>query len=489
MKRSDNDNIKRLFENLNVPTSKEMDRSILDDAFSVLEEPVREKISIIEPSIWRKILRNRIAKIAAVAAMIIVAFIVMNQFGGSIGIVKPAYAISDIPKVIRQAKTIRMKGWSYLSKTAGVRGTPDLDNWIDIQGGRSRTSIFFFGSGSGGKGRKASIRVLNGQYEMEINPNRKTVKYKKLSEFQGRMYARKERGRSLRMVSVLSGSLNEFVKTGQERIDGVNCDIWEGLFSRSVAGNVFETKVQLWASADSGKFKKQQRWKKNKKTEGKWVLTSEFEIYLDVVCPDDIFKTEAPKGYSEKNTKETAPTSLLTGTRIYRAKVEQGSIPITLALHDGTVIMAWHLNDLVPGTDQAEIICNLKPGEDLPENLRGIMCNLVPEDKKDDTSYTGRHLSYTQKDGRIYEWIIYIPNKKIQPQIGQRYIAESRWYQDGSDEISRRSVESLAIEEHEFRFWVHGAMAELSDNGIAGKRITYENVFKLTEKIRTSMKE
>jgi len=438
---------------------------------------------------WRTIMQSKCTKLAAAAVIIIAALIVINQFGGSIDLAKPVYGISDVPRSIRRAKTIHIKSWFEPHTKGEVRGAPDLDDWIDIQNGRSRTSIFFWGMGPSGKGGRALIDVFDGQYKMEINPNIKRVKYEKLSEFQHRMYARKEIGRFLQRISLTSKTLNEYVKIGQEKINGVNCDIWERLISRSVAGKVFETKNLLWISADSGKLRKHQGWKKNKKTEGKWLLTWETEIYLDVICPEDIFKTVPPKGYSEKNSKETAPTPLLTGTRIYRANIEQGSIPITLALHDGTVIMSWQLNILAPGTDQAEIISNLEPGADLPKKLRDIMCTLVPEDKRDDTSYTARHLAYTQKDGRIYEWVIYIPNKKTQTQIARRYMAKSQWLVDGPDESSLRSVEALVIEEQEFSFWVHSAMGELSNDGVAPKHVTYENVVKLTEDIRASMKE
>jgi len=489
MKRPDNDNIERLFENLCVTTSEEMDRCVLDDAFAAMEEPTREKLSIIEPSTWKMIMRNRITKFAVVVAIIIAALIVINQFGGSIDLAKPVYGISDVPRSIRRARTIHIKSWIEPHTKGEVRGTPNLDDWIDIQSGHSRVSVFFWGMGQDGKGARALIEVFDGQYKMKINPNIKTVKYEKLSEFQHRMHARREIGRFLQRISLTSKILNEYVKIGQEEINSVNCDIWERLTSRSIAGGVFETKNLLWVSADSGKLRKHQCWKKNKKTEGKWLLAWETEIYLDVICPEDIFKTVPPKEYLEKNSKETAPTSLLTGTRIYRANIEQGSIPITLALHDGTVIMSWQLNVLAPGTYQAEILSNLEPGVDLPKKLRDIMCNLLPEDKKENISYTARHLAYTQKDERFYEWVIYIPNKKTQPQIGQRYRAKIHWHPNGADEISVRSVEALVIEEHEFYFWVHSAMAELSNDSVAPKHVTYENVVKLTEEIRASMKE
>jgi len=67
MKRPDNDNIERLFENLCVTTSKEMDRRVLDDAFAALEVSKHRK----SPGI---VLCTRIAKFA-VAAVIVIAIL------------------------------------------------------------------------------------------------------------------------------------------------------------------------------------------------------------------------------------------------------------------------------------------------------------------------------------------------------------------------------------------------------------------------------
>ena len=431
-------------------------------------------------------MHSKITKFTVAAVIIIAVLIGIKQFGGSFDLANPAYALSDVPKSIIKARTIHIQGWFGPDTEGGIRRTPDLDDWIDIQSGRSRTTIFFFGSGTGGKRAKASIRVLNGQYEMELNPNTKRVKYKKLSEFQCRMNARKHIGRFLNSISLTPETHNEYVKIGQKEINNVNCDIWERLTSRTIAGEVFENKTQLWVSADSGKLRRQLGWKKNKHTEGKWVTTWVCEISIDVTYPDDTFKTEPPRGYSDRNTKETAPTPLLRGTLFARANIDQGSIPITLALDDGTVIMAWHLYAISPGSSQAEIISNLEPGAELPKKLSDIMCNLVPEDKTDDTSYTGRHLVHTQKDERIYEWIIFVPNKKTQPQIVQRYMAKSQWFDDGPEETSLRGVEALAVEKHEFHSWVHSAMKELSDDGMAPEGITYQSVQELAEQIRNN---
>ncbi len=77
MDRVDNTYIGRLFENLVVRTSKEMDGRVLADALAVFEESAQIELAGTGSKIWQ-IVRGRITKFAAAAVIILAVFIGMN---------------------------------------------------------------------------------------------------------------------------------------------------------------------------------------------------------------------------------------------------------------------------------------------------------------------------------------------------------------------------------------------------------------------------
>jgi len=62
--------IERAIKELHVTTNAETDKRILDDAFTALEQSVQKQPA----SIWRMIVTSRITELAAVAAVVLIAF-------------------------------------------------------------------------------------------------------------------------------------------------------------------------------------------------------------------------------------------------------------------------------------------------------------------------------------------------------------------------------------------------------------------------------
>ena len=71
---SSEENIERAIAELNLPTRAETDRRILDDAYAALGKAVRKQQQSTRGQIWQRILRNRFAIPAAIAAMILLSF-------------------------------------------------------------------------------------------------------------------------------------------------------------------------------------------------------------------------------------------------------------------------------------------------------------------------------------------------------------------------------------------------------------------------------
>ena len=98
------ENIEKLIKNIKIDTNAEMDKAVLDDVLKALEKSKKTKSAIPQPNIWRKIMKNKITKLATAAVIIIAVLIGINHFGGSIGIASVAFA--DVLDAISKAKTL-----------------------------------------------------------------------------------------------------------------------------------------------------------------------------------------------------------------------------------------------------------------------------------------------------------------------------------------------------------------------------------------------
>jgi hypothetical protein len=100
------DNIHKLIKKLNVKAGPELDSRIHDDISKALAEPKQTQPALIQPNIWRIIMKSRITKFVTAAVIIVAVLIGINQFTGSIDLAKPAYGITDVPELFQVARTI-----------------------------------------------------------------------------------------------------------------------------------------------------------------------------------------------------------------------------------------------------------------------------------------------------------------------------------------------------------------------------------------------
>lgn len=71
---SSEENIERAIAEMNLTTRVETDKRILDDAYAALGKAVRKQQQATRGQTWRRVLRNRFAVPAAIAAIILLAF-------------------------------------------------------------------------------------------------------------------------------------------------------------------------------------------------------------------------------------------------------------------------------------------------------------------------------------------------------------------------------------------------------------------------------
>jgi hypothetical protein len=80
------DNIEKLIREsnvLDVDTSSKMDQRIIEDALNAQKKIKETKLAGTQPDIWRIIMKSRISKLAAAAAIMIAALLAIHVIDGS----------------------------------------------------------------------------------------------------------------------------------------------------------------------------------------------------------------------------------------------------------------------------------------------------------------------------------------------------------------------------------------------------------------------
>ena len=136
---------------------------------------------------------------------------------------------------------------------------------------------------------------------------------------------------------------------------------------------------------------------------------------------------------------------------------------------------------------QEEYFTDLEFGGSLPK-LPVEIYGLKPAVRNSDITYTGYHLTYTQKAGKFIEWSLYVPDGTPPANIYQlgchalytfNLDPEPKWQLGLNVDCNL-----LIVNASDFDTWVLSAMEELSDDGKAPVGITYDKVIQLAQTIR-----
>ncbi len=116
------DNINRLIKNSDVTTSSEIDSRILGDAFEKLEKLKVTKLAGNRLNIRRTIMKTRITKLAAAAAIIIIAALGISLLQNS------ATTVYAIEQTIEAGQDVRYLHFYYVSGDSNI---PDKEAWLE----------------------------------------------------------------------------------------------------------------------------------------------------------------------------------------------------------------------------------------------------------------------------------------------------------------------------------------------------------------------
>ena len=487
--------IKQSIKELTVKSSDEIHNRVLGKLLNMLGKS-KKQTSVIQPSIWRIIMKSRITKLAATAAVIVAVLIGINQFGGSIDGTSVAYGMVDLPAIVEQAQTIQITGWRYLDDSAIVADKKNervaSNCYIDNRHERLRWSQY------------GVDKTVDGEIMTIIHHQAKSVRFYKLSDFQQKVWLRKMHDWNFDRAFMSEEELSEFVKVGHETIEGSELDIWERITTWSYPSDR-EIKLRVWMSPTTGEVRRIKGWQRGEFTNGQWCVTRDKAIKINGELEAGVFEPVVPDTYHLENTKDSAPEyqSLIIAFSVNGGK--RSEVRYIFTLENGSVIMAWSTGILLSNDDSATLYEPLEPGRSLPTKPVEIMYGLTPRGKPrydssdydvtfDDTSitYSGRFLAWTVKDDQLCEWAIYIPNKEVD--VGE--VLHRCDIVIGMDPENRtwRKVKryrldnnTMVIYDDEFDTFVLGAMAELSNDGIVPEHVTHENILELAKKLRSLM--
>jgi hypothetical protein len=484
------ENIRKSFKELHVPTSAKLDEQIHREISRTSEERNDDKAPTPQANIWRIIIESRIVKLSAAAVVVVAVLVGLHWFGGG----APAYGITEALELWKNAETVHIKGWTFLhtGDDTQLEKFP-FEFWFDRKNGRFKIwrPWGWFGDYTTETPRYY-LNVSDGQYVMETSYRQNykdnkiypMVSFTKLSPFQQRLQMH-----TMKPFPSFMANLHQvkgFLKIGQEQFKNKTVEIWQGEII-AAGKTVPYSKMKIWLSPKTGEIVRIFNWLNAENDSIRWLQRSDADtIEYNVTPPAGSFRTEPPNGFKPVNPKENAIENELgddgRGVRFY------GCIGFTLK--DGSVIYGWHANHKLDES-QAHLFKDLSPGGPLP-HLPAQIVGLKPWPLKEDVTFDGRHLAFTLKKGKFYEWGIYVTKKKMpERDTFQAYKVITKFNDTEPRAFGGRPNligQELTIHtEGDFDTWVRGAMAELSDDGKAPEHVSHENVLQLAEKVRNSL--
>jgi len=213
-------------------------------------------------------------------------------------------------------------------------------------------------------------------------------------------------------------------------------------------------------------------------------------IERDVVLPPAIFETMPPSEYTLANTKESAeiPELQYEGGAGADGLSYRGHISFELSNH--SIILGWSSMDKITQSSQADLFADLEPGGPLPK-LPVEVYGLKQIVGDEEVIYAGRHLAYTRRADQFYEWSVYVPEQIVPSRACSSYYRILHRFNVADREVRATMIlnvsQPVAIDADDFDTFVRGAMAELSDGGLAPEDVTYEKVMEIIRETRTAL--
>ncbi len=463
------------------PSPEATDRA-LDRVRRILSQP--DKQLDARPARWGRILmRSKLSK-WVVAAAVLVTITVLWQ---SVRLTGNAYALVDVPHLLGQAKTIHMT-IRHFSGDEELRS----EYWSDRENGRMYRYWEGLMSEDGPNGRQtvkgALVTVCDGQFIMKIDHHKKTATFERLlaSQQESRRLVMADRASTGTLQDIRN--FDQYTKADEGQIDGQQYDIWRRDWK--LAGSESRRfRHEYWISPATGAVGRMRRWHRQDPA-ARWELLSETDrIETDVAPPTDLFRAEPPAGYALETPKATAELAGLDLDAFRSVEGHTLRTPASFTLEDGSVLVCWRGTHDSTGAGPDVLYENLTFGGDLPRapaELFALISHPDENDPKPLVHYVGRHLMVTRREGRIYIWALYVPQKEVTVEgVSSHNIEFIRLNTPPNREAMQQwGLSSFVVTAHSFVQYVPAVMQELSDAQTVPAGMAYDNLLALARQIR-----
>jgi hypothetical protein len=483
-------------KNAEIRSDPDVNQAVLKDLLKQIDNVQTQKPAAVLPNIRRTIMKSPITKLAAAVVLALAVTFGLLQVFGPFRTGGTAYGMTDLSAWLGSARTLHVQSTCWLYQPDANQAEFEKatvipsELWVDVP--NLRTHFLSYMSRSTPKGESGLSRlegVRDQQHSMDIDHTRKRVAFHKASIVQRRLEVREEIQNYLHHIT--EEQLEQFVRVGQESINGTLYDIWEREQADIHKANT-RAKTRCWLAPATGELGRIYTWAKH--GDGNWRLGwCADTIERDIDIPDSIFAFKAPEGYKHENTLETAYEGEGLGRGWYVMGRARVSVAINFTLEDGTAIVAWHADDVQKDhyQEQGHLFQDLVPGGELPKLpmvVYGLKTVRVDSYSPPEVVYTGRHLAFTKKNRWHYEWALYVPNEPLPSSPGPRLyrmLCRFNLPDEQPPQVGNPLPENK-IGPGEFDQFVREAMAELSDDGKAPEHVTRENVTQWAKEIRTA---
>jgi hypothetical protein len=453
------DHIKDLFEQANIQADSEQTERILGDALNELKQRSASPAIRKRPSLWRLFMESKTTQLST-AAMVLLT---LGLFFANINNTK-VYAMSEIPALYQQVKTLHYQGTRYFPENNSSQSTP-IEYWLDIENNRMRSLSPAYSVANGITTIYPTEENNDGNgIKMYISHTNKTVGYHRLSPFRQALGRHNQNRNYMRTLFGETSHYDAYQVIGQESINGTQYEIWEALITEHSSPTV---KIKKWLNPSTGDLLKSKAWMLSE--DDTWQLSSELSVIeRNIEIPATIFSMTPPVGYTASNTPETAQDSPSRS-----ATIGDGESTLTgyllFSLPDGSLLAGWSSKYENKDEPQASLFTDLLPGGAFPQ-LPYQVLQLKAQMDEQEYVFSGCHLTSTRKEGQYYEWGLYIANANIRDQrLSLRNFLVDYKRIDGQKRNNNMWLQVDAVIEttHDFNDLVLAALSEFSDEGTA----------------------
>lgn len=336
---------------------------------------------------------------AAAAAIVLAVGLWPGRDGRSSG---QAYAFSNVPDAlvgkahylhIQGTRTMHL-GWSSAGSTSEAKQMP-IDDWYDLKTG-ARRCVTSVGSMSRSFRQVISsnqpkeqivfspatgemttlITVCDGQYEMTLDPAKKTAVFMRLSPVMQRLTVAQAGNTALQQLFGDPYYLSGFTLLKKETLNGLACEVWQNETQLPPEGKVSKL-TQCWFAPKTGQVIRVQEWTRMPPSTEYAESMLVDKIERDVTPPAGTFETTAPADYTFTTAKEGAPVRELGATGLGLSLARDGGPKGMLRTHacfvlpDGSVI----LGSSSRGDMSISVPISLPAGKVTPEQVQEFIEN------------------------------------------------------------------------------------------------------------------